>query len=124
MKVYVVMADYCEDTVFCGVAIDEGVAEKIVECERNASGIKPDCVYIEERDTDDYLPLSEGVMPYEVIKYPDGSMRVKRTTLVGFRRNQVYRSRRGEKCLIFQVFAQNEAQALALAYELEKRRRA
>ena len=120
MKVYVILAEYCDETVLCGVAIDEDVAERIAECERNLDDIRPNCVYVEELDTDEYLPLNDGLIPYEARKYQDGSWKAVRESMAGFKRNRIYNTMRGKKCLVFEVLARDEDQALELAYELEK----
>lgn len=119
MKIYVVTAQYCEDTVICGVAIDENIAKQIAECERVQEGCVPNGVYIECYDTNEYLPLRKNMYPFEVRAYKDGVEAVP-TSLCGFQNGRVCKGRvhNGEKCDICDVYAQDEEHAIEIASAL------
>lgn len=122
MKVYVVTANYCEDAVICGVAIDEETAQMIAECEENQEGIKPDGVFVEEYETDDYLPLKNGLRPFEVRSYEDGVVDAVPAAMQGFTHGNIFTSgRKGNKCLICEVYARDEVHALEQYFDLQKK---
>lgn len=125
MKVYVVAARYCEDTVICGVALDESTAAKIVESEEKNDDA--DCVWYEGYDTDDYLPLIVGAVPYEVLFYPaderwgvEEKIEASPCSMCGFVRNAVGKTMRngisGVVCCY--VFAMNKEHAIEKATAL------
>lgn len=117
MKIYVVSAGYCEDTVICGAALDERTADRIAECEK-AQEIKPNWVGIDVYNTDDYFPLIAGLNPYSVMFYENeeyGS-NVIPTSLSGFVHNYVVKSiYDGKRCLRCDVYAMGKEHALKLA---------
>ena len=118
MKVYVVAAQYCEDTCICGVALDGQTAEKIAACERATEGIKPDSVYVEEYDTDNYLPLNEGLRPFEVQAFLD-RVEVAAADMSSFTPGSVRNGmRKGDDCLLTHVYARDKDDALLLAAAL------
>lgn len=121
MKIYVVTAGYCEETIVCGATLDYAAAEKIQWQEENNGGIKPDWVGIDEYDTDTYLPMNAGMKAYEVWMYPDGTEEVEIASLCGFESNRVgFFLHRGEKCLGCYVYAKDEEGALQLAANMRR----
>ena len=115
MKIYVVSAGYCEETIILGATLDERTAARIVECEEQLK-IKPDWVGYEEYDTDDYIPLTVGMNPYKVCFYHDGSYEVEIASLCGFVQNDTYETmNNGEKCLRCNVYALGKQSALKQA---------
>ena len=117
MKIYVVSAGYCEDTVICGAALDERTAERIAECEKVQMS-RPDWVSIDVYNTDDYFPLIAGLNPYEVLfyDYEEYAVEVRPTSLSGFVHNYVVKSiYYGKRCLRCDVYAMGKEHALKLA---------
>ena len=119
MKIYVVTAGYCEETIVCGATLDYDAAVKIQWHEENNGGIKPDWTDIIDYDTDTYLQLNDGMKAYEVCMYPDGHEEAEIVSLCGFESNRVgYFLHRGSKCFICDVYAKDEESALQLAADL------
>ena len=121
MKVYVVTACQLEETFVCGVTLDYAMAEKIKAHEENQA-LMYDGVMIIEYDTDQYLPLNEGLKPFEVIMYEDGIEAVP-ASLENFNHGQVYNDsvRFGRKCSVCDVYAKDEDHAVKLASDLHNK---
>ena len=121
MKIYVVTAGYCEETVVCGATPDYDAAVKIQWHEENNGGIKPDWVNIDDYDTDTYLPMNAGMKAYEVSMYPDGHEEVEIASLCGFESGRVgFFLHRGTKCFVCDVYAKDEESASRHAAEMRR----
>lgn len=121
MIVYIVTARYCEDDVICGVALDKETAEKIYENEEILDPA-PDCVWIEEWNTDDYAPLNAGYFPFNVDIYEDGEVKIKpeSAAAMGHERRVIELRRGGRKLSSYTVVAKDESQALQIATSMQK----
>jgi len=121
MKIYVVSAQYCEETIILGATLDERTAKRIVECEEQQK-IKPDWVDYEEYNTDDYIPLNVGMNPYKVCFYHDSSYEVEIASLCAFVQNDTYETmNNGKKCLRCNVYALGKQNALRQATILKEK---
>lgn len=125
MKIYVVWATYCEDTVVCGATLDEATANLIAACEENIEPSGPDCVWIDEFETNDYAQLENGLHPFRVIFYHSRT-EIERASMRGFCHGEICdrtagRQKAGrQKYISCHVFAPNEEAALDAASMLVK----
>ena len=119
MIVYVVTAQYCDETVVCGVTLNKQIARKIAECEDATEGITPTGWAIDVYDTDDYLPLADGLLPFEVFLSRDRAPEAAATEMSTFKNESVSDGmRKGEPCVVIRVYARDKNHAIQLATDL------